>query len=208
MRLVATVCAIFAVMLFAVACGGSDDKKDGGGILSGNQGGSSSTSSTSSTQAAPDTGKPSGGSTSNAALLDPCTLFTKDDATAALGQPVKDGVFKDAGAPLGQRLCFYGSADDKSANSVQVSVIQTAGMSDAVRKGGQTAKVLHDNTKSGVSGTAAPAAGIGQDAFISTTSIYVLKGDTSFSILLFGNGKPGDASHTNALKAAATKVAA
>src|SRR5690349_16919365 len=122
MRLVATLCAIFAVTLFAVACGGSDDKKDGG-ILGGNQGGSSSTSSG---QAGPDTGK-TGGSTSNAKLLDPCTLFTKDDAAAALGQPVKDGVFKDGGAPLGQRLCFYAAVDDKTASSVQLSVIQTSG---------------------------------------------------------------------------------
>jgi hypothetical protein len=36
----------------------------------------------------------------------------------------------------------------------------------------------------------------------------VLKGDTQFSILLFGNGKPGEAPRTNALKAATTKVAA
>ena len=130
MRLVATLCAIFAVTLFATACGGSDDKKDGGGILSGNQGGSSSTSTG---QAGPDTGKTQTTS-SNAKLLDPCTLFTKDDAAAALGQAVKDGVAKDSGNPLCQRLCFYAAADDKSANSVQLSLVQTAGMSDAVRK--------------------------------------------------------------------------
>ena len=204
MRLFATFCAIFAVALFAVACGGSD-KKDGGGILSGNQGGSS----TSSSQAGNDAPPSGGGSTSNAKLLDPCVLFPKEDATAALGQPVKDGVLKaDASNPLGQRLCFYGATDEKSASSVQLSVIQTAGMSEAVRKNGQTAKVLFTNTKSGVSGTAVPVTGIGQDAFISSTSLYVLKGDIEFSVMLFGNGKPGDASHTNALKAAATKIAA
>jgi hypothetical protein len=202
MRLFTLLSAALLLTIFAVDCGGSD-KKDGGGILSGNQGGSS----TSSGQAGNDA-PPTGGSASNANLLNPCTLFSKEDAAATLGQPVRDGELKNpAGNPLGQRLCFYGAADDKSPNSVQLSIVQTAGMSEAVRKGGQTAKVLHDNTKSGMAGPAA-APGIGQDAFISGTSIYVLKGDTSFSILLFGNGRPGEASHTNALKAAATKVVA
>src|SRR4051812_21413239 len=121
MRLVASVCALVVLALFAIGCGGSD-KKDGG-ILSGNQGGSSSTSSS---QAGADQSK-AGGSSSNAALLDPCKLFSKEDATAALGQPAKDGALKDSGNPLGQSLCFYGAVDDKSPNSVQLSLIQTAG---------------------------------------------------------------------------------
>jgi hypothetical protein len=199
MRLVLSLCAAIVLALTAAACGGSDDKKDAGG----NQ----SSSSTSSSQAGTDAPKPSGGA-SNASLLNPCTLFTKEDATAAFGQPVKDGENKSLGSnPLGQKICFYGAVDDKSPSSVQLSVVQTAGMTEAVRKGGQSAKTLHDGTKSGMTGST-PAAGIGQDAFIASTSIYVLKGDTHFSILLFGNGRPGDPSHTNALKAAATKVVA
>jgi hypothetical protein len=199
MRLIASLSAVVVLALFAVACGGSDDKKDGG-LLSGNQ------SSTSNSQAGADTGK-TGGAANNAALLDPCKLFLKEDATAALGQPVKDGELKQGASPLGQRMCFYGAADDKSPSSVQLSIVQTAGMTEQVRKSGQTAKVLHDNTKSSMTGaTAVP--GIGQDAFIATTSIYMLKGDAHLSILLFGNGRPGEATHTNALKAAATKVVA
>jgi hypothetical protein len=193
MRPVVSIGAVLVLALFAVACG--SDKKEGG-LLSGNQATGQSGS--------PTTGAPGGGA-SNAKLLNPCDLFSKDDATAALGLPVKNGELKKGAEPLGQQMCFYGAADDRSPNSVQLSIVQTSGMSDAVRKGGQSAKTLHDGTKTAIP-SAAPQAGIGQDAFIGSTSIYVLKGDTHFSILLFGNGRPGDASHTNALRTAATKV--
>ena len=197
MRHLFSICAVFLLALLTVACG-SDDKKDGGGLLSGNQ--------PQAQQAGSASPAPAGGANAGN-LLNPCTLFTRDDATAALGMPVKDGELKQGAQPLGQRMCFYGAADDRSPNSVQLSIVQTAGMSEAVRKGGQSAKTLHDGTRAGIT-SPVPQPGIGQDAFIGSTSIYVLKGDTHFSILLFGNGRPGEASHTNALKAAATKVVA
>jgi hypothetical protein len=75
MRPVVSLCAIALLSLFAIACG-SDDK--GGGPLSGNQGGGAGSA------GSPTSG---GGSSSNANLLNPCTLFTKEDAAAALGKP-------------------------------------------------------------------------------------------------------------------------
>jgi hypothetical protein len=198
MRFVASLCALVALALFAVACGGSD-KKDGGGVLSGNPASSSTTTSGGGSGASS-----GGGSTAG---LNPCTLFTKEDAAAALGRPVADAKLTPASPPLGQTLCFYGAAESTSANSVQLSIVQTSGMTEQVRRGGQSAKTLHDGTKAGLTGvTAVP--GTGQDAFLAGTSVYVLKGETHFSIMLNGNGRPGEASHSNALKAAATKVAA
>jgi hypothetical protein len=209
MRLVASLCAIFAVTLYAVACGGSDDK--GGGLLSGDNKSAQPTAAVAAatTGAPAPTQRPATSPTAqanNAAALNPCTLFTKEDAAAALGKPVKDGELRKGGEPLNQQLCFYATVES-TGESVQLSLIQTSLLTQALRNNGQTAKVQYEQQKAlAGAGTVTDLPGVGQGAFIRGTNVYGYKGDTEFSVLLLGNGKPGDASHTNALKAAATKV--
>src|SRR5215203_1424835 len=108
---------------------------------------------------------------------DPCTLVTRAEAAAALGEPVDDGIRTDSGGLPGQRDCQYF-------------------VTGSVRMTGLTVipgdKALWDRFKS-QAGSTRDLSGLGDEAYAIDNMIYVRSGGF---ILLFSalvaNGK-GDA---------------
>lgn len=137
--------ALIAVVLSAAACG----------------------SDAASTPAAPG----DGATTTSAAAApgstpDPCGLVTKEEAAAALGEPVDDGIRTDSGGLPGQRDCQY----------FVTGSVRMAGLS--VIPGDQA---LWDSFKS-QAGATRTVSGLGDEAYAIENMIYVRAGNL---ILLF-----------------------
>lgn len=119
-------------------------------------------------------------------LVDPAVLVTKADAEAALGVPVKDP--EVVTNPMGQKILNYAAAaEGRQAGMVQVSVNQTAAMPERMRRNGQSAPKLFEDS-AGLLGEVKPVPHLGDKAFWGGSGLragaglHVLKGEVYFIV--------------------------
>lgn len=113
-------------------------------------------------------------------IVNPCFLITKEEAEAALGEPVQEPEFEDAKNPLGQKLCHYNPKSESSQKFIQISVVQNEGMSKILREQEYNVAKLFQETKKNLE--TQPVPGIGEDAFWGTPGLHVLKGSVYFVV--------------------------
>lgn len=165
-----------AASLGLAACSGGDDGSDGGAaasatasVASSAVGGASGAAGASSTAA------------SSSKVLNPCDLLTQADAASALGEPVNAGQYTDSKNPLGQQLCFFSTVAE-STHLVQLSLIQTAGLSEGLRNGAYgNARAQYDLNEAARTDKE-DVTGVGDDAFYSARQLYAVKGDVYISV--------------------------
>jgi len=114
-------------------------------------------------------------------IVNPCSLITKEEAEAALGEPVQEPEFEDTKNPLGQKLCQYNPKSESSQKFIQISVVQNEGMSKVLREQEYNVVKLFQETKKNLA-KAQPVPGIGEDAFWGTPGLHVLKGSVYFVV--------------------------
>ena len=102
-------------------------------------------------------------------IIDPCDLITQVDAEKIMGQKLKNGQLREQKA-IDLKICLYEAADDNSFAMLQVSVLQ-----------GQRAKKIFSEIKANFPDHES-VNGIGDDAFIATPGIHILKNDYYVSI--------------------------
>jgi hypothetical protein len=168
----------------ALSCRGSSDSTDGGSTSGDSTAASGATTAAGGTSAsgASTTGTAaSGASQTSGKLLNPCDLLTQAEAATTLGEPVNPGKLTDSKNPLGQQLCFY-STVASSPRYVQVSLIQTDGLTEALRKSQYgTAKAQYDlNVAAFPDKQEVP--GVGEAAFYAGIGLHARKGDAYIQI--------------------------
>jgi hypothetical protein len=137
--------------------------------------------------------------------IDPCSLITKAEAEAAIGEKVEDPTTEDGNKEWGQTRCVYSSASESSAKFVQISVVQTESITEGLRQKGYTTAKLLEDTRTQVKGK--PISGIGDDAYWGNSNLHVLKKDAyitiSTGLVLNPKNEPAaiDTAKTLALKA-------
>jgi hypothetical protein len=141
--------------------------------------------------------------------VDPCTLLTKAEAAAALGEPMKDGEYpkKVVNDPLGISSCFFSAVAPTSISMADVQVIQNGTMDEKVRKQGMNAKKIFEEAKRLTDGPVKPVSGVGDEAFLDGMGIRVLKGDTHLHITMMRRGMPSATPETDAALMAMARAA-
>ena len=102
-------------------------------------------------------------------LIDPCDLITHMEAEEIMGESMQDGTLREQKA-TGMKLCLYEAADDNSFAMLQISIVQ-----------GQTAKETFSVIKNNFPDHEM-VGGIGDDAFIATPGVHILKNDCYLTI--------------------------
>lgn len=97
-------------------------------------------------------------------IINPCDVITRDDAEKIMGEKLKSGQLQEQKA-IGQKICLYEAADDNSFTMLQVSLLQ-----------GQRAKIIFAEIKANFPDHES-VDGIGDDAFIATPGIHILRND-------------------------------
>ena len=97
-------------------------------------------------------------------IIDPCDLITQMDAEKIMGEKLKSGQLREQKA-IEQKICLYEAADDNSFTMLQVSLVQ-----------GQRAKEIFIEIKTNFPDHDS-VQGIGDDAFLATPGIHILKND-------------------------------
>lgn len=98
-------------------------------------------------------------------LIDPCALISRSDVERIIGEPMKRAVQTEDRA-AGLRLCGYATEREGSSILVQVGIIQH----DTERTPKSRYESLRNNTPE-----APKVAGIGDEAFIATPGLHILK---------------------------------
>jgi len=122
-------------------------------------------------------------------LIDPCTLLTKAEAEAALGEQVKEPEFTDTKNPLGQKLCLYSPVSENTGRFIQIGLVQNEGMGKNLRDQGYNVEQLYTETKKNLT-DAKPVSGIGDEAFWGTNGLHILKGNVYLNISVGNSSKP------------------
>jgi predicted small lipoprotein YifL len=130
-----------------------------------------------STPTGPEKNAPAGnaGKQTQPSLMDPCTIITKADADAALGEPVKIEQAGTSVNPLNQKKCVYLST--RSDRFIMISILQTVGLRESLRANGESAASIYKRIKENLD-PVTPIEGIGDDACWGTPGLHILKGDT------------------------------
>lgn len=119
-------------------------------------------------------------------LIEPCKLVSKNEAEIILGTALREGQYSE-NKIVGQKMCIYEAADKNSFDFLQISLTQNKFIAPNVLSSGQNAKTIFTSIKN-----AFPdhenINEIGDDAFIATPGIHILKGDYYLTIGL-GNIK-------------------
>jgi hypothetical protein len=102
-------------------------------------------------------------------IIDPCDVITQVDAEKIMGEKLKRGQLREQKA-IGQKICLYEAVDDNSFTMLQVSLLQ-----------GQRAKEIFVEIKKNFPDHES-VRGIGDDAFIATPGIHILKNDYYLTI--------------------------
>jgi len=122
-------------------------------------------------------------------IIEPGQLISRTEAESFTGEKLKDGLYDEKPA-VGMKKCFYGPTNANSANFFQISIQQTLFMPQNALESGQTPKTIFDNTKKILSDGRIDLNGLGDEAFIGTIALHVLKGDFYITIRLGNlNGK-------------------
>jgi hypothetical protein len=129
---------------------------------------------------------PSGKEKSQGKLIDPCNLITKADAQQFVGEPFKDAE-KRENKVVGQKFCIYNSAKEGSFRLFQISLTEQALMPNS----GQSPKSIYDALKANFP-KAVKVNGIGDDAFIATPGLHILKGNYYITIAVGNSENPNN----------------
>ncbi|MBP7866367.1 MAG: hypothetical protein KA419_10490 [Acidobacteria bacterium] len=167
-RTMTGICLVVLGMLMCFeGCGGGNKVSESGGAVTATDG-------------------PRGTGPESLALVDPAVLVTKADAEAALGASVKDP--EVVTNPMGQKILTYTAVTEgRQAGQVQVSVNQTVAMPEKMRRNGQSAPKLFDDSAS-LLGEVKPVPNLGEKAFWGGTGLragaglHVLKGEVYFTV--------------------------
>ena len=127
------------------------------------------------------------GQRAEASLLDPCNIITKSDAEAALGEPVSQEQPESSINPLNQKQCVYSSTS--SDRFIIVSLLQTSGLTGAMREQGQSAATIYKTIKENLDPVKS-VQGIGDDACWGTPGLHILAGDVYLVIGVGNTSKP------------------
>lgn len=103
------------------------------------------------------------------AVVDPCTVISKVEAEAIMGEKMKAGRVREQKA-VGMNLCLYEADSDGSFSMLQVSIIR-----------GEKARQMYSAIKANFPGNE-PIAGIGDDAFLATPGLHAIRGDSYLSV--------------------------
>jgi hypothetical protein len=118
-----------------------------------------------------------------AQLLEPCKLISKAEAEEIMGTALKEGQYSE-NKVVGQKICLYEAADSDSFAFLQIGLTQDAFIVPNVLASGQNAKTIFTSIKDAFPDREG-VAGIGDDAFLATPGLHVLKGGY---YLTFGAG--------------------
>lgn len=110
-------------------------------------------------------------------LIEPCELVTKTEAEALLGEPVKDAEKSEQPA-VGMKLCMYNPVDENSISFLQITLTQQAFM----KPGGIPPSDVFHSIKDALSEGRIDLEGFGDEAFIATGGLYILKDKYYISI--------------------------
>ncbi|MCG8341855.1 MAG: hypothetical protein MI684_03360 [Chlorobiales bacterium] len=124
----------------------------------------------------PDQEQPTG-EISMGILIEPCELITKTDAETLLGEPVKEPE-KSEQQVVGMKLCMYNPLDEASTSFLQITLTQQAFM----KPGGVPPSDIFHSIKDAQSEGRIDLEGFGDEAFIATGGLYILKDDYYISI--------------------------
>lgn len=100
-----------------------------------------------------------------------------------MGTALKEGQYSE-NKVVGQKICLYEAADSDSFAFLQISLTQDAFIVPNVLASGQNAKTIFTSIKDAFPDREG-VAGIGDDAFLATPGLHVLKGGY---YLTFGAG--------------------
>lgn len=122
-------------------------------------------------------------------IIEPAQLISRAEAESFVGEILKEGQCDEKPA-VGMKKCFYGAAKADSGKFFQISVQQTLFMPKTAVDSGQNAKAIFENTKKILSEGRIDLNGLGDEAFIGTIALHILKGDYYITIRLeTPNGK-------------------
>jgi hypothetical protein len=113
-------------------------------------------------------------------LIEPCELITRTEAEEIMGEKMKDGQNIE-NKVVGQKICFYEAADENSFAFLQISLTQNSFISQKVLASGQNAQTIYNSIKEAFPDRQV-IKGMGDDAFIATPGIHILKGDYYLTI--------------------------
>ncbi|NLI29727.1 MAG: hypothetical protein GX423_06570 [Nitrospiraceae bacterium] len=112
-------------------------------------------------------------------LIDPCALISRSDVERIIGEPMKRAVQTEDRA-AGLRVCGYATEREGSSILVQVGIVRP----DAERTPRSRYELLRNNTPE-----APKVAGIGDEAFIATPGLHILK-NGYYLIVAVGAAEP------------------
>ena len=108
-------------------------------------------------------------------LIEPCKLITQAQAEAIMGVALKEGQHRE-NQVVGQKMCLYEAADENSFAFLNISLTQNAFIPPKILASGQNAKSIFSAVKEAFPDREAVNK-MGDEAFIATPGIHVLKGD-------------------------------
>jgi hypothetical protein len=135
-------------------------------------------------------------------IIEPGQLISRTEAESFTGEKLKD-CQNDENPAVGMKKCFYGAASEDSGNFFQISVQQTLFMPQTALESGQNPKSIFENTKKILSEGRIDLNGLGDEAFIGTIALHILKGDYYITIRL---GNPNGKENRKKLEAAGRKA--
>lgn len=116
----------------------------------------------------------------SAQLIEPCELITRTEAEEIMGEEMKDGQYSE-NKVVGLKICFYEAADENSFAFLQISLTQNSFISPNVLASGQNVQTIYNSIKEAFPDRQ-DIKGMGDDAFIATPGIHILKGEYYLTI--------------------------
>ena len=131
-------------------------------------------------------------------LIEASQLISKPEAEALIGEAMKEAK-KSENEVVGNKLCFYESLDENSDYFLQIGLTQQA----FIPNNEITSKSLYDSIKENFKDELTRVDGLGDEAFIATPGIHILKGDY---YIVIGVGNSSNDKNREILKAAGKKA--
>lgn len=113
-------------------------------------------------------------------LVEPCKLISKNEAESIMGTALQEGQYSE-NKRVGQKICIYEAVDRNSFVFLQISLTQNAFIAPNVLSSGQNAKTIFTSVKNAFPDRE-NISNIGDDTFIATPGIHILKGDYYLTI--------------------------
>ncbi|MBV5326341.1 MAG: hypothetical protein JZU65_01700 [Chlorobium sp.] len=114
-------------------------------------------------------------------IIEPSHLVTQQDAEKILGEPVMEAVRTEKPI-VGLKLCMYNPVNEQSTSFLQITLTQNGFM---LPEGTSTASI-YNRLKKNFEGTRTDIRDLGDDAFIATGGLYILK-ENCYIMIAAGN---------------------